>query len=258
MTLGRHLRELSQLRTGLLVSLCLALLAATWSVGKISLFPPGLKTRSLAISAASTKVLVDAPQSAVADVAVNTVDIQAMTNKALVVGNVMGSEPVRSYILRRAQLPTDAYVQITSPVTPDFPRELSITGTKSTTDILKSPHEYRLDIEANPTIPELDLYAEAPTPAEAARIANGAVEGMQDYLRTLAGQQHVPAEEQVTLRQLGTAKGGVVDPGVNAQLASLTFILVFVASGAVTLWLARVREGWNRERALHEQLRAST
>jgi hypothetical protein len=258
MTLGRHLRELWQLRKGLVISLCLALLAAGWAVGKVSLFPPGLKMRTLEISAASTTVLVDAPQSSVANLSVNTVDIQAMTNKALLVGNVMGSEPVRSYIMRRAGLPAGTFLEIATPVTPDFPRELSTTGDKKTTDILKSPNEYRLNIQANPTVPVLDLDAEAPTPAAAARIANGAVQGMRDYLHAVAAQDNIPAGRQVTLEQLGTAKGGVVNPGVGVETATLAFLLVFVASAATTLWLARVRKGWNREAARQKPIELRT
>jgi hypothetical protein len=258
MTLGRHLRELWQLKKGLAISLCLALLAAGWSVGKISVFPPGLHMRTLEISAASTTVLVDAPQSVIADIAVNAVDIQGMTNRALLLGNVMGSNPVRSYIMRRAQMPPGTFLQVASPVTPNFPRELSTDGSKKTTDILKSPNEYRLDIQANPTVPVLELDAEAPTPAAAARIANGAVEGMRDYLRAVGAQEHIRLAHQVTLKQLGTAKGGVINPGVSVELATLAFLLVFLASAATTLWLARVRQGWNTEAAPHTQVRAST
>lgn len=247
MTLGRHLRELWDLRRGLLLSILLGLLAAGWSIGKISVFPPGLKGRTLEIAAADTTVLVDAPKSSVLNMSVNTVNIEGMTNRALLVGNVMASTPVRSYILRRAHLPRGVALQIASPVTPDFPRELSTTGKKKTTDLLKSPNEYRLDIQANPTVPVLNLDAEAPTPQLAAQIANGAVAGMQDYLHAVGAREDVPLANQVTLQQLGAAKGGIINPGVRVKLGALAFFLVFAASAATTLWLKRVREGWHRE-----------
>src|ERR1700742_346256 len=98
MQLGRHLRELWGHRTGLIVSLVLALLAAVWSVGKVSLFPPGVKPRVVTIAAANTRALVDAPKSAVLDMNVSTVNLQSMTNRGVLVGNVMASEPVRQYI----------------------------------------------------------------------------------------------------------------------------------------------------------------
>ena len=48
-----------------------------------------------------------------------------------------------------------------------------------TTDILKRPNEYRLSIQANPTVPVLDIYAEAPDDAAAKKLASGAVSGLQ-------------------------------------------------------------------------------
>jgi hypothetical protein len=245
MTLGRHLYDLWRLRKGLVISLCLAVLAAGYSAGKLSLFPPGVKPRPLTIAAASTSVLVDAPQSALSLV-VNTQNIEGITNKALLVGNVMASPPVKTYIMREAHLPARIDLQIISPVTLDYPRQLTSEGTKSPTDILKAPDQYRLLISANPTVPVLTIDSEAPSAAEAGRLANAAVAGMQDYLRDLGAQENLKPAQQVTLRQLGAAQGVVTNPGVNVEAALLTFFLVFVASAATTLWLARVREGWQR------------
>jgi hypothetical protein len=257
MSLGRHLRELWDHRTGFIISLLLGLLAAGWSVSKVHLFPPSVNPRTLEIAAANTTVLVDAPKSAILSTTVNTVNIEAMTNRALLVANVMGSAPVRSYIMRRAQLPPGAVLEVASPVTPDFPRQLSTSGKKSPKDLLKSPNEYRLDIQANPTVPVLDVDAEAPTPGAAARLANGAVEGMKDYLHDLGLSERIPAAQQVTLQQLGTAQGGVINPGISIELALLAFGLVFLASAATTLWLARVRLGWRRQGGRRGQVRAS-
>ncbi len=72
MQLGTHLRELWQRRIGLIASLVVAMLAMLWSVGKVSLFPPGVKPRVVTVAAANTSVLVDAPKSAVLDLKVNT------------------------------------------------------------------------------------------------------------------------------------------------------------------------------------------
>jgi hypothetical protein len=249
MTLGLHLRELWDLRRGLLVSLLLALLAAGWSVGKVSLFPPGVKMRTLQIAAASTEVLVDAPQSSALSTLVNTTDLQEMTNRGVLIGNIMGSAPVRSYIMRRSGLPAGTALQISSPVTPEFPRDLTTSGSKSTTDLLKSPNEYRLYISANPTVPVLDLDAEASTPAQAAGLANGAVQGMRDYLAAVAKSERIPANQLVYLDQLGTAHGAVINPGVSIELGLLSFFLVFGAAAMTTLWLARVRRGWKLEAA---------
>jgi hypothetical protein len=246
MQLGRHLRELWELRIGLVASLLLAVFAALWSVGQVGVFPPSIKTRKLEIAAASTSVLVDTPKSTVLTLSVNTYDLRAFTNRSLLVGNIMASPPVRRYIARRAHVPADV-LQVASPVTPDFPRPLASSGAKRSSDILKSPDEYRLSIQSNPTVPVVDVYAEAPTAAAAQQLANGAVDGMKDYLRDLAAAQGTRPSEQITLEQLGRAKGGVLDPGISVKVALISFLLVFGASSVAALFLARVRRGWVTE-----------
>jgi hypothetical protein len=246
MALGRHLRELWERRIGLIASIVVATLAMLWSVGKISLFPPAVKPRVVTVSAANTRVLVDAPKSAVLDLKVNTSSLVQMANRAVLIGNVMASEPVRRYIGKRADIPWQL-LQVASPVTPDFPRPLATSGKKSPRDILKSPDAYRLSIQANPTVPMLDIYAEAPTPELAQQLANGAVDGMQDYLSDLAIQQQVPADRRVRLEQLGQAKGGVVNPGVRVKLGALTFLIVFAVSCVTVIAIGRVRDGWALE-----------
>jgi hypothetical protein len=255
MSLGRHLRELWQFRLGLIAAVTLAFFAALWSVGQVSLFPPGVKSRNLEMAAASTRVLVDTPKSAVLDLSVDTYAFQAYTNRSLLVGNIMASPPVRGYIARRAHVPADA-LQVASPVTPDFPRPLASDGEKHSSDILKSPDEYRLSVQSNPTVPVVDVYAEAPTAEAAQQLANGAVDGMKDYLRDLAASQSVPENEQVHLVQLGRAKGGVIDPGISIKVALLTFLLVFGAASAAVLFMNRVRQGWIQEKKKTEALAA--
>ena len=109
------------MRVGLAVSLVLGLLAAVWSVNEISLLPPKLTPRSLEMATAFTQVVVDTPDSAILDLRQGTDDIQALKNRALLVGNVMGSPPVRVYIGRRAHVPAET-LQVVTPRTPQAPR----------------------------------------------------------------------------------------------------------------------------------------
>ena len=52
--------------------------------------------------------------------------------------------------------------------------------------------QYRLDIEANPTVPMLDIYSEAPTADSATLLANAAVAELRAYLGDLATSQRTP------------------------------------------------------------------
>ncbi len=246
MGLGRHLRELWGHRLGFAASLLLATLAAVWSIGDIGLFPPRIEPRVVQMASAQTRAIVDAPTSAVSDLDIPTTNLPGMTNRGVLVGNMIASEPVRGYVARRAHVKAEL-IQIASPVTPDFARPLATSGKRSTKDIFKSPNAYRLSVQANPTVPILDVYAEAPTVAAAEALANGAVAGMSDYLRDLADRQDIPVSRRVHVEQLGRAEGGEINPGIEVKLAILTFLLVFAASGATVLALVRVRRGWTLE-----------
>ena len=132
-----------------------------------------------------------------------------------------------------------------TPRTPAQPRaQASVDNEKGPTDLFRSTEQYRLDIQANPTVPILDIYAQAPTAAAAARLANAAANGLGDYLGDLGASERTPEELQVKLRQLGPAEGEVLNDGVGVQLALVTFLLVFAASCAAVVLIARVRSGW--------------
>jgi hypothetical protein len=246
MGLGRHLRELWENRLGFAACVALAALAALWSIAEISLTPPGIEPRVVEIASASTRAVVDSPTSAVLDLDIPTTNLEGMTNRGVLVGNMIASEPVRGYVARRADVKPEL-LQVASPVTPDFPRPLATSGKRTTKDILKSPKEYRLSIQANPTVPILDIYAEAPTVEAARALANGAVDGMSDYLRDLAAEQDIPAARRVHIEQLGTAHGGLINDGVSVKLAALSFVLTFALAAGTVLALTRVRRGWRVE-----------
>lgn len=244
MRLGMHLRELWAHKVGLALALALATLVAVRTLYGIELFPPGLERNPIQLASASTEVIVDTPRSAVTDLREDTYSFAELTNRALLLGNVLASLPVRTYIARRSKLAPEE-IQVSAPLTPEQPRAVASSAYQpKTSDILDSPDEYRLSIHANPTVPVLNIYSEAPDGKSAARLANAAVDGLGDYLRALAREHGTPGDEQVRLNQLGRASGGVVNPGAGLQLAVLAFTVIFAGSCALVLFVARVRRGW--------------
>jgi hypothetical protein len=239
-----RLRELWDHRLGLVASLAIAVFAAFWSVAKVSVLPPGVESRNLETASASTRVLVDMPKSLALDLSVQVIDIESLTNRALLVGNLIGSAPVRETISRRVGVPADR-LEVSAPLTREWPRAMQQAGTKrSTSDILKSPDQYRINVRANPTVPVLEITTQAPTAEAAERLADGAVLGTRDYLRGLAARQAIAGTKQVKIQQLGRAKGGIINEGVSVKVAVLSFLLALAASCAGVLLLARIRRGW--------------
>lgn len=244
MLLGNRLRTLWQQRTGVVASALLAIVVALVSVGDLQLLPPGFKSRSLELGSASTHVLIDTPRSALLDRRQDIESLKGLADRALLLGNIIAREPVREFIAKRAGIPLET-LQITPPLTPRQPRAPVDADTKkSTSDLLRSNDEYRISIEANPTVPLLDVYTQTNDPRSAEILANAAVDGLRNYLDELAQQRSTPPEEQIRLVQLGRARGEAINEGVGIQVALLTFILVFAISSATVVFLARIRQGW--------------
>lgn len=245
MQLGRHLRELWRLRLGVTLSFLLAAVIALSSIDEVSLFPPGVKSRQLEIAAASTRVLIDSPRSEIIDLRADTYAFTSLTTRAALLGNVMASAPVREYVAHRAKIDPQS-IQAVAPITANVPRALTEPGSeKRASDILRSTDQYRLDIQANPSVPILNISSQAPNKDAAERLANGAVDGLRDYLRALAIRQGTDPDKQVRLVQLGRARGGVINHGIGLQIALLSFVFVFVLSCCAVLFLSRVRRGWS-------------
>ncbi len=243
--LGMHMRELWGQKAGLAIAVTLALVAALRVLYSIGIVPPRLEHNSQGVASASTQLVIDTPRSSVIDLRSDTYSFTGLTNRALLLGNVMASPPVREYIARRAGVPATA-ILISAPLTPEQPRVVADGAHQpKTSDILRSPDEYRLSVQANPTVPVLDIYAEAPDGAAAGKLANASVEGLRDYLSALASEHDTPRAKQVKLVQLGRASGGTIDSGAGLKLAVLVFIFVFAIASAAVLFIARVRRGWS-------------
>ena len=228
----------------MVISIALASLAALWSVQKISLFPPHLSPRSLEMATASTHVVVDTPTSTLVDLRQDTFSYDSLKNRAVLLGNVIGSSTVRQHIADEAGLPVER-LRVQPPLTPEqVSPAVDSENARGTSDILKSTDQYRLNVQANPTVPILDIYAQTPDPRSAAKIVNSAVEELQRYLRDLAVAEHTPQKSQIRLIQLGRARGTIVNEGVNRQMALLVFLLAFGFCSATVIYVSRVRVGW--------------
>jgi hypothetical protein len=252
--LGMRMRTLWRMRRGVLACAALGVLVAVWSVAKVSLFPPGLTPRALEMATASTQVVVDTRRSTLLDLRQDNY-LETLTNRAVLLGNVMAIGQVRTAIAHRARIPAEA-LEVTPPLTQKQPRALAAFGNeRQTTDILALNDRYRLKIHVNPTVPVLYLYSQTPTAGSAEALANAAVDAMRDYLRRLARSRGTPQAEQIRVAQLGQARGEVINAGVEWQVALLAFLMTFAASCATLIFASRVKHGW-RLAALTERAAA--
>jgi hypothetical protein len=119
-------------------------------------------------------------------------------------------------------------------------------------DILKSMDQYRLTIQANPTVPVLDIYSQTPDVKSAKLLADAAVDELRIYLEGLATTEETAAKDQIRLVQLGRAEGAVINGDVRWQVALLAFVLTLTAACASLLLFARVRDGWRIAASLEQ------
>jgi hypothetical protein len=242
--IGVRLHKLWGLRTGVIVSLLAASIAALWSVHKISVFPPGLTPRSLELATASTHVVVDTPTSTLVDLRQDTYNLDALRNRAVLLGNVIASTSVRRDIARRLGVPVEQ-LRIQAPLTTEqLAPPVDSENARRTSDILATSDEYRLNIQASPTVPVLDLYAQTSTADSAATLVDAAVDELRAYLAELAEAEGTPEDARIQLIQLGQGEGAVINGGINLQVALLAFLVAFGVCAATVIFIDRVRSGW--------------
>jgi hypothetical protein len=243
MNLGKRGNELWRRRPYVVACAVLALVVATWSVARISILPPRIEPRSLEMATAATHVVVDKPRSTILDLREDTYSLEALRQRAVVLGNVIANGEVREAIARHAGVP----------LTPTQPRAVvASTDRKHATDLLASTDQYRLSVQANATVPMLDIYAQAPNAESAALLANTTVDQLRAYLAKLAVSEETPESKQIQLLQLGRAEGEVINAGIDVQVALLVFAITFVIACATLVFAGRIRDGWRAE-ALRER-----
>ena len=244
MGIGIRLRKLWRLKLGVLISLLVALFGSIWSIYKVSLAPPGLAPRALDMATGTTHVMVDTPDSTMIDLRQDTYGVQALTDRAVLLGNVIASSSVEQKIAQRAHVPYQR-LRILAPLTSQQPAPpVDSQNARHTSDLLRSTDQYRLNIKVNATVPMIDIYAQAPDAKSAAALADAAVAELRVYVDDLARQQQTPAKDQIRIVQLGRASGVVINHGIKYQVALIVFLLVFLAGCATATFLARVRSGW--------------
>jgi hypothetical protein len=224
MELALAIRRLLRHKVLLAIGIAIAVAAAVLA----------LKPKTLHHSTATTQVLVDAPSSALADIQQSVVPLQTL---ATTLANFAPSPAVLDLIGQRAGLQgNQLYAE--GPVEQNVPRTIQEpTALERNLQIAGETMPYRLEFNADPNIPEIGIYAQAPTTAQAIKLANAAVAGLTDYLTNLQNTGKIRTSRRVVLRQLGQAAGSVDSPSASKTIAIMAFVAVLI------LWCVLVLVG---------------
>jgi hypothetical protein len=232
-----------RLARGPVIGLCaaIALACAAASVAHVSLFPPGLEPRELTVAGATTRIAVDLPKGLVGDSLATDVEFQDVQRRAILIANLMTSDRAVEEMARRAAIPADDIAATTRVMIDVQPVMLEPDSERRAAQLADAKRPYQLEVRPDPFRPKLSVYAQAPSVAEAVRLANAALPGVQAYLEGLVRAQGADPERQVRLEQLGTARGAVLNGGTSIMIAGLTFLLAFVGLCLAALGVWRLR-----------------
>jgi hypothetical protein len=241
MELAQILRELGRHRVWLGIAVLVAIVAGILQAYPPSTDPIGLEKRTLEIGAASTDIVIDSKTSTYLDL---SGDVDPLAQRAETYVKLAGSTPVRALIGRRTGIPAGAIV------TGGQGGEVS---SEERSNQLKGENAgYRIAFGFTPGQPLISIATEAPSAEAAAGLANGAAAALNQYVVQQQDKQRIPPRRRVTLRQIGTAQGGVINAGVNVVAAVLTGLAALIGFCLLILFVSRTRADLQRARASDE------
>jgi hypothetical protein len=232
------LRELWRRRLLVVVVALFALLAGAAVAFKL----PSLESRKYEVGIATARILVDTPNSQVVEVAPKGSDTLGV--RANLIANLMADGVVKTAIAERAGIRPEQLEGVAESA-PGPPADASPSPAQShvlTTRVLATPDGDRLPI--------IEIEAQAPDAARAAKLADAAVTGLRDYLDSKAATEEVPDAERLRVDGLGTPQARMAVRGPRLIFAILAAIFVFGLGCAAILGFFAVVRGWRAADAL--------
>lgn len=237
--------QIWQHRAWIAPGILVALIAAVASIYSIGIFPPSLTRDTAEFASASTQVVIDSPKpSSLTDLDRNIVPL---ADRANVFSRLLASPTLVALVGRKAGVPPGA-IDAKGPFNVNQPRaQREPTAERRASQLRFERSDYRLRFDSEPNLPLVTILAQAPTIAKARQMANASATALADYVEDVQSREEIPETERVVVSQLGAAEGGVVNPGVDRQIAALTFggvllgwsLLVLAASALLRRWRRR-------------------
>jgi hypothetical protein len=244
------MRELWGQKRLLALGVVVSMICAILSVYQVkTVLPPKLTQRALQYSSASIQTFVDVPHSFVGDL---TAPLAPVIDRATVFANLMASPGALDLIGQNSGIPGDQ-LWAAGPVDPTQQRVIvEPTVSKRSFEVAGEALPYRIEFLADPNLPLISIYTQAPTTPQAIALANGSVQALKQYVHDLQVQQHIQPAAWVTIRTIGPASGALVNGGINKKLAGLVFFAIFGAWCVLVLVCSRFRANWRKSgRALN-------
>lgn len=226
------------------ISFLVAVAAVFCSLYEVRLLPPDMHRRHVEIAGATTHVLVDADKSFILDRKAGGTDFTSLEWRAELYGSIIATPPVRALISRQTGIPADQ-IATTPRLTAGVPDGLRDPDNEQRSEQIRNAGlRYRLDMQPDPLRPILHIYSQAPTPAEAMRLADASVTALHEYLDERTAGDEIKPGLRASLTQLGPARGRDINARTTPQIYVLTFLVAFAACMALLSGGAAIRRGW--------------
>jgi hypothetical protein len=241
MELVTILRELWRLRVLVIVAGLIALLVGFAVAFRL----PSLESRKYEVGVATASLLVDTPNSQVVEVAPKGSDTLGV--RANLIANLMAEGVVKTAIAERAGIAPEKLEGVAEsaggpPV---------VTGaSKADAHVLTTRVVSTFDGDR---LPIIEIEAQAPDAAQAAKLADAAITGLRDYLDSKAASEQVPDADRLRVSGLGSPQARDVVRGPKNIFAVAAVIFVFaLGCGAILGTLALIR-GWRVAAAMDDE-----
>jgi hypothetical protein len=203
--------------------------------------PP--ESRKYEVGIANSRVLVDTPSSQVVQVAPK--GSETLGPRASLIATLMVEGEVKAAIARRAGLPPKRLVAVSQadidtgsvpPSTLDDPDVNLLT-----TQVFASPEGDQLPI--------VEIEAQTPTVAGAAKLASAAVDGLRDYLDSKAAAEDAQDRRRLMVAPLGEPQARLEVRGPSRVIAVGSALFILIGGCAAIVGASALARGWREAEA---------
>lgn len=226
-----------QIRFQAFVAAVVAAVIAILLAFGVSLSPLRLSPHALQLGVAETDVVIDTGRSPLAD---TNVPISVVSDLAAQYAMLVNSSNVLDPVGHALGV-SSSEIAVKEQVTVDLP--LSVTDAQETqvgTQVVGDRHHYSILVRNTHGTTVIQLFTQAPTGRQAIAMGNAAASALSAYANNLATSEGVAKRWRVLVRQLGPARGGVVNRNASLEAAVLLGIGIWVL---LIIALVTIRRG---------------
>jgi hypothetical protein len=241
------MRVLWRFRLLMAVAGLLAVLAGVATVYRIGV-PPKLESRQYTVGVGAASALVDTPSSQTVDLGDETgANIATLAARATLLASVMTSSPIKDEIAKRAGVAPDKLLVGDAATGGASGGASAVAGRDAVTLQATVP------VVDSGEVPIIAVRTQAPTAAQARRVADAAFEELKLQLASVAGIDKVPDARRLTVRRLGTASAATLQQGPGMVLGLVIGLVAFLVGCTLIVGLWALVSGWRRAAELDSE-----